>query len=85
MSKQKPETFDFEAGMQRLEEIIQQFDDGSLSLDEMEGSFVEGMELLEQCGKRLESVDARVSQLIRSQKEKWSEISLEPEEDESTE
>lgn len=85
MNIQKPEPFEFEKGMQRLEEIIQQFDDGALSLDEMENRFIEGMELIDQCGKRLESVDARVTQLIRTQKDKWSEIPMDPVDDNSEE
>lgn len=78
MSKKKPEPFDFEVGMQRLEEIIQQFDEGALSLDDMENRFVEGMELLDQCSKRLEQVETRVTQLVQNQKDKWTEVPVEP-------
>lgn len=78
MSKKKPEPFEFEQGMQRLEEIIQQFDEGALSLDDMENRFVEGMELLEQCSERLEKVETRVTQLVQNQKDKWTEIPVEP-------
>lgn len=78
MTKKKPEPFEFEQGMQRLEEIIQQFDEGALSLDDMENHFVEGMELLDLCSGRLENVETRVTQLVQNQKDKWTEIAVEP-------
>ncbi len=80
MAKKQEEPFQFEKGMQRLEEIVQRFDEGSLSLDEMERNFVEGMELLNQCSKRLEAVELRVTQLMQEHKDKWTEVPVETEE-----
>jgi exodeoxyribonuclease VII small subunit len=85
MSKKKSDTFEFEEGMQRLEEIIQQFDEGSLSLDHMENHFVEGMELLDQCSQRLEQVETRVTQLVQHQKDKWKEVPVDAIENDSEE
>ncbi len=66
MSK-NDESFDFEKGMQRLEEILNLFDEGGLSLDEMEKYFIEGMELSKKCSKRLEQVEVKVSTLLEEQ------------------
>lgn len=65
--------FDFEKGMQRLEEIIAKFDEGGLPLDQMEAFFVEGMELVKNCSERLDRVEARVAQLIHNPETGWSE------------
>jgi len=71
--------FVFEKGMERLEEILSQFDAGGLSLDEMEKNFAEGMELLKQCSKRLDQAELRVSQLVDGKEESWTESASEKE------
>ena len=77
MTKSSPQPFDFEQGMARLEEIIGLFDEGGLTLDQMEQYFAEGMELIAQCSQRLDGVETRVTQLIKEQADSWKEKSFE--------
>lgn len=63
-------TFDFEKGMARLEEIVTLFDEGGLSLQEMEQYFEEGMGLITQCSNRLNQTEANVTKLLKAMKEK---------------
>ena len=60
--------------MKRLEEIVSLFDQGSLTLDEMEQYFTEGMQLLKQCGDRLDQVETKISRLVRETQNRWSEV-----------
>lgn len=64
MSKKK-QTFEYEQAMTRLDGIIQRFDEGGMTLDEMEAAFVEGMELVKQCSARLDRMETRVSELLK--------------------
>lgn len=81
MSKNKNEdAFDFEKGMQRLEEIISKFDEGGLPLDQMETIFIEGMELVKRCSERLDRVETRVTQLLHDPETGWIEQPFEEEE-----
>lgn len=81
MSKKDEKPFDYEKGMARLETLIEQFDEGGLSLEAMEKSFIEGMELIQKCSERLNQVEARVNQLVETQQgETWSEEPFEDQE-----
>ncbi|MEW6236146.1 MAG: exodeoxyribonuclease VII small subunit [Candidatus Omnitrophota bacterium] len=71
--------FVFEKGMERLEEILAQFDAGGLSLDEMEKNFAEGMAILKKCAERLDQAELRVSQLVNGKEENWTESAAEEE------
>ncbi len=74
MSKKTEKPFDYEKGMERLEKIIEQFDEGGLSLEAMEQSFIEGMELVKKCSERLNQVETRVNKLSEDQQgEAWNE------------
>lgn len=71
--KQNGIAFDFEKGMQRLEEIIATFDEGGLPLDQMESFFVEGMDLIKKCSDRLDQVEIHVTELLKNSQSGWSE------------
>ncbi len=75
MNNESESHFDFEKGMERLEAIISQFDEGGLTLDQMEKMFAEGMELINHCSKRLDGVEARITQLINGHESEWPELS----------
>ncbi len=55
--------FDFEKALERLDEIVEAFDSGEMTLRQMEASFVEGMNLIKQCTKCLDDVEMRVQEL----------------------
>ena len=80
MTGETQETFDFEKGLQRLEEIIALFDQGGLTLEQMEAHFVEGMDLIQKCSRRLDGVEARVTQLLNLPETEWREEPFRPEE-----
>lgn len=65
--------FDFEKGLERLEEIVSKFDEGGLTLDQMERYFVEGLELVMKCNARLDQVESHITKLIETQKGVWEE------------
>jgi exodeoxyribonuclease VII small subunit len=78
MSKKETGTFDFEKGISRLEEIVSLFDEGGLSLSEMELYFEEGMQLIIECSNRLDKTETRVTKLMNSIKDR---LDVEPFED----
>ncbi len=61
--------FKFEEAMRRLEEIVEAFDSGQMTLAEMEASFVEGMNLIKQCSACLDNVEMRVKELSEAGQE----------------
>ncbi len=75
-SKKKVESFDFEKGMQRLDEIIAEFDEGGLSLDQMEKYFNEGMELIQKCSHRLDEFETKVTTLLEKFEDDFDSSSL---------
>jgi exodeoxyribonuclease VII small subunit len=58
-----PDGMSFEEAMQRLEEIVQGLEDGSLSLDASIQGFEQGMRLVRLCAAELERAERRVRQL----------------------
>lgn len=61
--------FNFEEAMRRLEEIVESFDSGEMTLHQMEASFVEGMKLIKQCSACLDGVELRVKELSGAEEE----------------
>lgn len=55
----------FETALRRLEEIVKQLEDGSLSLDAALKLFEEGIELSARCQKQLEEAESRVEILLK--------------------
>ncbi len=84
MKNDQPKNFDFEKGMSRLEEIIKLFDDGGLTLEQMETYFIEGMDLIKKCSERLESVEVRITKLMGEQETEWMDQSIDNEQEELT-
>ena len=58
--------FDFEKAMERLEQIIDDLESGSLSLDESIKVFEEGVDLSKKCHKKLTEAETKVKQLIKN-------------------
>ena len=76
MSKNKKNAIDFEQSMQRLEAIVSQFDDGGLSLDQMESYFTE------KCSTRLDQVETRITKLLKDRQDEWAEEPFDEDDDE---
>ena len=59
----------FEDTLSKLEDIIQQMEEGGQPLEKMLDRFEEGMKLVEQCRKALDEAELRVSLLMKEQSE----------------
>ena len=64
MDTQKLRSLSFEDGYELLEQVIQQLEQGELSLDESVSLYEEGMQLALHCGKQLDDAEMKVSQLL---------------------
>ena len=64
----------FEESMRRLEELVNQMEEGELSLDEMVSAFEEGTQLVQSCGKKLDEVERKIEMLVK----KNEKIATEP-------
>ena len=62
MVKQK--TVDFEKSMRRLEEIVDQLERESASLEKSLKLFEEGMKLTDACRSMLEEAEAKINKLL---------------------
>ena len=57
------EELSFEAGLNRLEEIVKILEMGGLSLEDALALFEEGMQMAKTCGQRLDSAELKISQI----------------------
>ena len=57
----------FEDGLKRLEKIVEELENGSLSLDESLEKYEEGIKLSKACAKKLEVARKKVEILLKSE------------------
>ncbi len=55
----------FEAGLERLEKIVQDMEEGDLPLEQALKLFEEGMQLSANCRKKLEAAENRIEILLK--------------------
>ena len=60
------ENFDFNKGLNELEQIVKQMDSADLSLDESLKLFEKGVSLTKLCQKALQDTEAKISLLINA-------------------
>jgi exodeoxyribonuclease VII small subunit len=66
MAKEKKQgELSFEAGLKRLEEVLDALEHGDLSLEEAMRAFEEGVQLVRVCHKKLDEVEKRVELLLK--------------------
>jgi exodeoxyribonuclease VII small subunit len=65
MAKAKSEEMTFEAGLKRLEEVLDSLEHGDLALEEAMRAFEEGVQLVRFCHKKLDEVEKRVELLLK--------------------
>jgi exodeoxyribonuclease VII small subunit len=65
MAKAKQEEMKFEAGLKRLEEVLDSLERGDLALEEAMRAFEEGVQLVRFCHKKLDEVEKRVELLLK--------------------
>jgi exodeoxyribonuclease VII small subunit len=63
--KSEPQ-LNFEAAMDRLEEIVEQMESGKMMLEELIGRYEEGMKLVKICQERLASAEQRIEIITRN-------------------
>ena len=56
----------FEESMKRLEEIVTEWENGNLNLDESVNKFEEGMKISKQCNKILEQAEKKITILLEN-------------------
>ena len=67
-------SFPFEESLARLESLVEQMDQGDLSLEESLKTFEDGIKLTRECPQALESAEQKVKLLI----EKNGEVAEQP-------
>lgn len=55
----------FEAGLARLEKLVESLEEGEVPLDELVAKYEEGMRLLRSCQEGLKAAELRISELGR--------------------
>jgi len=55
----------FEKSLARLEEIVEQMENGTLPLDALMSAFEEGQQLIKVCSEKLNEVERRIEILVR--------------------
>ena len=74
----------FEEAMKRLEDIVQSFENGDLSLENSLEIFEEGMKLVRFCSKRLEEAEQKVTMLVKKSDGNYAQEPFEIEEKDET-
>jgi exodeoxyribonuclease VII small subunit len=65
MAKAKQPEPSFEAGLKRLEAVLDSLEHGDLSLEEAMRAFEEGVQLVRVCHQKLDEVEKRVELLLK--------------------
>jgi exodeoxyribonuclease VII small subunit len=80
------EKLPFERAIEKLEDIVEQMEDGNLPLDKMISCFEEGNALSKVCGKKLKELERKIEILVKENSEggEWKDFDEdeEPEEPE---
>lgn len=59
----------YEQAMQRLEEIVQGFEQNTLELDQLTAQLAEAQELIKLCNNKLKQVETDVKKLLNNEQE----------------
>jgi len=70
---------EFEAAMQRLDEIVTQLEHGDIALDQALQLFEEGMGLYRSCTQRLQEVEKKIERLVKTERGFQLELIEDPE------
>ncbi len=72
----------FEEALARLEEIVQELEEGEAELDRTLSLFEEGVKLSKLCHKRLESAEKKIELLVKKEGGRLARKEIEDQEDE---
>ena len=70
--KKKDEDISFEESLEKLEEIVEKLEKGTLSLDEALKLYEEGMHFSDKCLEKLNATKKKVEKLSREGDQKYS-------------
>jgi exodeoxyribonuclease VII small subunit len=65
MAENKEQKLTFEAGLERLEQIVKELEQGDLALEKSLELFEEGMKLSGLCRQQLEEAESKVELLVK--------------------
>jgi len=71
-TKKKPEEIPFEEYLRKLEKIVQQLEEGELTLDESVKLYEEGISISKLCLDKLNKTKQKIEQLVVEGEEKYS-------------
>jgi exodeoxyribonuclease VII small subunit len=74
----RKKTEKFEESLNRLEKIVETLEKGDLPLDDAVKAFTEGIQLAQQCHKKLEEAENKVQMLLKDREGEWSAVPFEP-------
>ena len=63
----KKETLTYEAAMERLETIVQGFEQNTLELDQLTAQLAEAQELIKYCSTKLQPVETDVKKILNNE------------------
>ncbi|WP_455203540.1 exodeoxyribonuclease VII small subunit [Kaarinaea lacus] len=69
MPKKKSRSLDFEAAISELEQLVEQMEQGDISLEQSLKNFERGIELTRTCQKALQEAEQKVQILMQEQGE----------------
>ena len=75
----------FEDAMKKLEEIVQDLENGDLTLEDSLKGFEEGMNLVKFCSEKLEEADQKVRLLVKESDGNYSTQPFDIKEDDKSE
>ena len=64
----KKETLTYEAAMERLETIVQGFEQNTLELDQLTAQLAEAQELIKYCSTKLQQVETDVKKILNNER-----------------
>ena len=60
----KKDTVNFESSLKKLEQIVAKLEDGDISLEDSVKSFEEGVGLVKECQKELQTAELKIKKLL---------------------
>ena len=80
---QTPKEIEFEAALKKLESIVENLENGDLSLEEALKRYEEGVRMADICSKRLTEAEKRVEVLMKINPGKFKTVPFEEKEEKS--
>ena len=80
---QAPKEIEFEAALKKLEAIVENLENGELSLEDALKQYEEGVRMADACSKRLTEAEKRVEVLMKISPGKFKTVPFEEKEEKS--